>query len=674
MTLSGNDSPRPSKLFASGGNEHGFGEESGLGFSRGPFAPPTRRDPQDAGSDATLRSTLRMLRRLALYLPASLAVYCVCFHFAFLLRFEFVISEANRQKLYAALPSLLAVKLLTLFLTGEWRRTFRYATLSDMVSICGTAVAATLLFFAVNVGLEIGPRVPRSIILIDGILSVPAIGLLRLARRLYTEYLYPLLTNRQKPRAVIYGTDREAIAILRTIKASHPEYRVVGLIDDRCRERFSVIAGIRAYSETLGWPKIAQKLAASHVLIPSTVPGKTVREVLAKCKAAGLRTHVIPAIHELVHGRYQLTMRDVTISDLLRREPAQLDVTRISACVAGKRVLVTGGAGSIGAELCRQLLQLNPASLVVVDRSELGIFNVENEFRARPACEAELHCVVADVACRDSMTRVMEQFRPQLMFHAAAYKHVPLMEHNPRQAIRNNVFGTKLVVDLADRHEVERFVLISTDKAVRPTNVMGATKLVCEKYVQAAAVRSRTQFITVRFGNVLNSAGSVVPTFRRQIAAGGPVTVTHPEIVRFFMTIPEAVQLVLQAAAIGRTGNVLILEMGEPVKIVDLAKDMIYLSGARYPDDVDIVFTGLRPGEKLYEELFYEAEGNSERIHERIFCARCPAPPEARVQRHLARLEQALAGADADARRALAEIVAEYVAADRPADAIKAAA
>lgn len=657
MSVSGKN---PQRSAASGGSD---GVDPRIQFGRGRTVFPPLEEVSEA---TTLRSTLRMSRRLGLYLPASLATYCLCFYAAFLLKFEFELSELNRNTFYGALPSLLAVKLFTMFITGEWRRTFRYATLSDIVYVGGGAVAAAILFFAVNWGLDVGPRVHRSIILIDCALAIPALGLLRLARRLYTEYLYPLLTNRQKPRAVIYGTDREAIAILRTIKASHPEYRVVGLIDNRCREMFSVIAGVRAFPEAMGWQKIAQKLAASHVLIPSTVPGKTVREVLANCKKAGLKPHVIPAIHELVHGRYKLTMRDVTIADLLRREPAQLDMTQLSACVAGKRVVVTGGAGSIGSELCRQILDLEPESLVIVDQSELGVFNIENELRARPSSDTKLHFVIADITCRDSVTRIMEQHRPHLIFHAAAYKHVPLMEHNPRQAILNNVFGTKRLVDLADRYGVERFVLISTDKAVRPTNVMGSTKLVAEKYVQAAAARSRTEFITVRFGNVLDSAGSVVPTFRRQIAEGGPVTVTHPDIVRFFMTIPEAVQLVLQAAAIGRSGNVLILEMGEPVKIVDLARDMIALSGAVYPDDIDIVFTGLRPGEKLYEELFYEAEGNPERVHERIFCARCPLPPEAQVQRHIARLREALAKDDAGAAAALAEVVAEYVAADRP--------
>jgi FlaA1/EpsC-like NDP-sugar epimerase len=265
------------------------------------------------------------------------------------------------------------------------------------------------------------------------------------------------------------------------------------------------------------------------------------------------------------------------------------------------------------------------------------------------------------------MGRVLGQHLPELMFHAAAYKHVPLMEHNPQIAIRNNVLGTKSVVDLADRFGVERFVMISTDKAVRPTSVMGSTKLVAEKYLQAVATQSKTQFITVRFGNVLNSAGSVVPTFRRQILEGGPLTVTHPDMTRFFMTIPEAVQLVLQAGAVGESGQVLILDMGEPVKIVDLAKDMITLCGLRYPDDIEIAFTGLRPGEKMYEELFYDNERCAEKVHEKIFCAECEPIKPSVIKRHVAQLERAVHSGLHEARLTLADVVAQYVEAEESA-------
>jgi len=297
----------------------------------------------------------------------------------------------------------------------------------------------------------------------------------------------------------------------------------------------------------------------------------------------------------------------------------------IRTFIHNRVIMVTGASGSIGSEVCRQLLNFGPRKIILLDQSEFGIFQMEQEFLAlqknQSATLPQLEFIVEDITDREAMSRIFMLHRPAVVFHAAAYKHVPLMESNPQAAVRNNIFGTQVLVDVADKFSVERFVMISTDKAVRPTNVMGATKLIAEQYLHSVASYSKTRFITVRFGNVLNSAGSVVPTFRRQIEEGGPVTVTDPEMLRYFMTIPEAVQLVLQSGAIGRTGDVLILDMGEPVRIVDLAKDMIRLSGQRYPDDIDIVYTGLRPGEKLYEELFYETEQDAVRIHEKIFRA-----------------------------------------------------
>ena len=375
-----------------------------------------------------------------------------------------------------------------------------------------------------------------------------------------------------------------------------------------------------------------------------------------------MKAHVIPAINEIVDGRVKLSIRDVTISDLLRREPTQLDMDEIAKYITDKIVLVSGAAGSIGSELCRQILDFNPTKLILVDQSEFGVFQIEQEFTAKPVEDVELVYAIADVNDQATLSRIFSEHQPDLVFHAAAYKHVPLMEENPQIAIRNNVLGTKSVVDLADRFGVERFVLISTDKAVRPTSVMGSTKLVAEKYLQAVAANSKTQFITVRFGNVLNSAGSVVPTFRRQILAGGPVTVTHPDMTRFFMTIPEAVQLVLQAGAVGESGQVLILDMGEPVKIFDLARDMINLSGLRYPDDVDIVFTGLRPGEKMYEELFYGNEKHAQKVHAKIFCALREPISLATIKSEINRLEKVIHASRTDAKKALESVIAGLIA------------
>jgi FlaA1/EpsC-like NDP-sugar epimerase len=343
-----------------------------------------------------------------------------------------------------------------------------------------------------------------------------------------------------------------------------------------------------------------------------------------------------------------------------------LDLNGIRSVLADRVILVTGAAGSIGSEVCRQLLTFGPRRIVLLDQSEFGIFQMEQEFESlhhqmdRYKCQLEF--IVEDITDPHAMTRLFMQHRPAVVFHAAAYKHVPLMETNPQAAVRNNVFGTRVLVDLAHKFSVERFVMISTDKAVRPTNVMGATKLIAEQYLHSVSSRSKTRFITVRFGNVLNSAGSVVPTFRRQIEEGGPVTVTDPEMQRYFMTIPEAVQLVLQSGAVGEGGDVLILDMGEPVKIVDLAKDMIRLSGQEYPTDIDIVYTGLRPGEKLYEELFYETEVNSSRVHEKIL--RAPRAADVKpsvVEAELLQLSQHLHASREELREVLWQVTSRIV-------------
>jgi FlaA1/EpsC-like NDP-sugar epimerase len=438
---------------------------------------------------------------------------------------------------------------------------------------------------------------------------------------------------------------------------------VVGLIDPRSNAPGSVIGGKRVFGADQLF-KAARRLNARHLLIPASVPGQQVRELIHALHETDIKAHVIPAVGEIVQGRYKLAIRDVTIEDLLRRPPAQLDREQIRSYIEGKRVLVTGGAGSIGSELCRQVLALRPESLMLLDQSEYGVFAMEQEFAASPVEGVDLRYVVGDILNRDALEKLVLEHRPHLVFHAAAYKHVPLMEANPREAIRNNVFGTRNLVDAADLAGAEALVLVSTDKAVRPTSVMGSTKLVAEKYLQAVAASSSVRLVTVRFGNVLNSMGSVVPTFRRQIEAGGPVTVTHPDMVRYFMTIPEAVQLVLQAGAIGDSGDLLILDMGEPVKIVDLARDMIELSGLKFPDDIDIVFTGMRPGEKLYEELFYESEMGFNKVHEKIFLAPRAAVGIFQARRDLQDLENALADTPQRAAKTLSRIVSAYVAGD----------
>ncbi len=518
----------------------------------------------------------------------------------------------------------LLLKISAVLFSRDWRRRLRYSTTQDMALSAGICLVAGVVIAAMQMVREAVPHIPRGVIIIDTILAA---GSVVSARVIASTIRTIRLTGRnpQASRTLIYANGGDAVHLVTSIQSTSNRLRVVGIVSPLDAAKNGVVAGVQVFDASQGLEQIIQQTQAEVLLLPSQLNGRTIREVNEICLRHGVETHLVPSVDEIPSGRFHLRMRDITIDDLLRREPAQLDLNEICTMLRDRVILVTGGAGSIGSEVCRQLLSFGPRKIVLLDQSEFGIFQMEQDFQnlqkqlGRDPMAVEF--VVEDITDQHAMTRIFMLHRPSVIFHAAAYKHVPLMEANPQAAVRNNVLGTRVLVDLASKFLVERFVLISTDKAVRPTNVMGATKLIAEQYLHSIAARSKTRFITVRFGNVLNSAGSVVPTFRRQIEEGGPVTVTDPQMERYFMTIPEAVQLVLQSAAIGEGGDVLILDMGEPVKILDLAKDMIRLSGQRYPEDIDIVYTGLRPGEKLYEELFYETEENACRIHEKIFRA-----------------------------------------------------
>ena len=598
-----------------------------------------------------------MRYRLITALPVYTGIYAASLTAAFLLRFDFQLTADVWDTLLTVIPYVLLIKIVVFLGGNEWRRYHRYTTMSDLAYILGLRTIGSVLTFGFFLTGVAPQSPPRSVLLIDWVLTLLGTILLRAAVRTVREQLTRYLKPTDRKRTLVYGADAAAVSILRALHASASEHEIVSFLDPVGSSERTLIGGVPVINFRGKLKSIVTRFNAKHLFIPGCVSGRTVRDLIQLCQEAGVRVHVIPAINEIVDGRVKLSIRDVTISDLLRREPTRLDMDEIASYITDKVVLVSGGAGSIGSELCRQVLEFHPSKLILVDQSEFGVFQVEQEFTAKSVQNVELRYVIADVNDQATLSRVFSEHQPDLVFHAAAYKHVPLMEENPQIAIRNNVLGTKSVVDLADRFGVERFVLISTDKAVRPTSVMGSTKLVAEKYLQAVAATSKTQFITVRFGNVLNSAGSVVPTFRRQILAGGPLTVTHPEMTRFFMTIPEAVQLVLQAGAVGQSGQVLILDMGEPVKIMDLARDMISLSGLRYPEDIDIVFTGLRPGEKMYEELFYGDEKHAQKVHAKIFCAEREPIPLATIKLELNRLEKVVHASQAEARKTLGEVV-----------------
>jgi FlaA1/EpsC-like NDP-sugar epimerase len=602
-----------------------------------------------------------MKHRLALILPAYFASFCAAYYAAYQLRFEFDIPWNFEHVFWATLPFVLVMKLLICHLTGEWNRSFRHASMSDIVSLGIATIWITLSVMAVNI-FGASRIVPRSVVLIDAVMTMLILGSMRMAIRTYVEVIRPKLRGGEHVPTLIFGARQESIGLVKTLQAGQTyrrhDYQAVGFVDETDQQR-SKMCGLPVYSLGQGWPAIIEQTGARQVLIPAEMSGKRVRALLHECLKLGVKVSVIPSVDEIVDGRVKLAVRDVTVSDLLRREPNVLDMDGIRDIIAGRVVLVTGAAGSIGSELCRQIRSFHPCRMILVDQSESGMFYIERELQAKRNANVDLKYIVADIVDEPAMSRIMEEHRPHIIFHAAAYKHVPLMEDNPRAAIINNVVGTRTVIDVAARHGVERFVMISTDKAVRPTSVMGASKLIAEKYLQAKAATCPMRMVAVRFGNVLNSVGSVVPIFKQQIQAGGPITVTHPDMERFFMTIPEAVQLVLQAGTIGETGDVLILDMGEPVKIVDLAKDMIALSGLRYPDDIDIAFTGTRPGEKLTEELFYASECGAKKVHDRIYTGSAEDRPHIVSMIHeIDRLEESAQGRNVEMLEALRDVVA----------------
>ncbi|MFM8802523.1 MAG: polysaccharide biosynthesis protein, partial [Planctomycetia bacterium] len=445
---------------------------------------------------------------------------------------------------------------------------------------------------------------PRSVIVLDWAGTVLAIGGIRALWRSIREELRPIFTSRPIRTALIVGADEAGELLARTLmSATNSQYFVAGFLDDDPGLLQNRVAGLEVLNVIDAASSEVERRRIDEVMVRSgSLTGRRFRQLLDECVQAGAQVKVMPGIDELLNGNgtpSHVNPRPVEIKDLLRREPVKLDTAAVRQLIEGRTVLVTGAGGSIGSEICRQVLRFKPRKLLLVERAENSLFLLEQEFcryDPRPAFEP----LIADVTDEARMDQIMAAHRPEVIFHAAAHKHVPMMEWNPAEAIKNNCIGTQMLARLADRHEVQAFVMISTDKAVNPTSVMGCSKLVAEKFVQALSAESKTKFLVVRFGNVLASNGSVVPIFQEQIRHGGPITITHPEIARYFMLIPEASQLVLQAAAMGAGGEIFVLDMGESVKIVDLARDLISLSGLG-EEDIEIIFTGLRPGEKLYE-------------------------------------------------------------------------
>ena len=551
----------------------------------------------------------------AVFVSASLFI-------AYALRFGTWNPQAHLEQILFTLPLVLSVRLFLFYTKGLYRGMWRFVSVRDMIALLQTATIGSLFIVGLLFLFRQLAEYPRSVFIIDWFVIIVLIGGSRFAYRLYREGWFRNGNGsaHSGKNVLIVGAGRAGELILREILGNYRlSYKPVGFVDDDRNKRNLAIHGFRVLGNTRDIRKIVAEHTVEEVFlaVPSA-SARAKRRIMHICKNARVKFKTLPAVADLLDGSVKVSsLREFQIEDLLGREAAKLDTAAIAAYVRNKTVMITGAGGSIGSELCRQVAQYSPRSIVLFERAEYNLYQIQmNLSELFP--ELEIHAVMGDVLNVHRVEWALKRFIPEVVFHAAAYKHVPLMEQNPDEALKNNVYGTWNVAHLSQAYGVRKFVMVSTDKAVRPTNIMGASKRMAELICQGFSNNSKTQFVTVRFGNVLNSVGSVIPLFKRQIANGGPLTVTHPEIYRYFMTIPESVQLIMQAGAMGKGGEIFILDMGEPVKITDLARDMITLSGLEPDKDIKIVFTGLRPGEKLYEELLTAGEEITSTLHEKI--------------------------------------------------------
>ena len=565
------------------------------------------------------------------------------FLFAYVLRFEGIPKDLHEKEMIFQLPYVVLLQFLMFQLVGIYSFIWRYIGLREVRSFLsatgGVAVVLTLVRLLAPAQYHYA-RVPLSVIFMDALLVFSGAMGLRVARRAG----YERSQRRRRAavmgerRVLLIGAGRAGVVVCREIQSrGDTGIEPVGFVDDDAAKQGTVIQGVKVIGTTDELPQLVRETAVDHVIITiANTPAREIRRIVSVCERIPIRVRIIPGLYEILEEKVSISrIRDVQIEDLLGRAPVELLRDSVEKLVRGQVVLVTGAGGSIGSGLCRQVCHYGAGQLVMVEQAETPLFDIHRELRvAHP--HISLVPAIADVCDASRMNHLLLNHRPDVILHAAAHKHVPMMEYNPGEAIKNNVIGTQVVADMALRHRVGTFVLISTDKAVNPTSIMGASKRLAEMYVQGLSGRGRTKFVAVRFGNVLGSTGSVVRIFKEQIAAGGPVTVTHPDMKRYFMTIEEATQLVLQAADLGESGEIMVLDMGEPVLVLDLAKDMITLSGLRPYEDVDIVFSGVRPGEKLFEELGFDDEKMDRTRHSKIFVGKIRPQSAERVNEIMA--------------------------------------
>ncbi|MDI1355958.1 MAG: nucleoside-diphosphate sugar epimerase/dehydratase [bacterium] len=554
---------------------------------------------------------------------------------AFLLRFDFDrIPEIDARNLPYDFVAVLGIRFLSFAISKTYKGVVRYTSTRDTVRIFTVILSGSLLIIGLNlVSLYFLDYyfIPNSVIIIDGLVTL----FLMISSRLAVKALYFEIKNpaKEKINVIIYGAGESGIITKRTLdRDAAIKYKVVGFVDDDVKKHGRSVEGVFVSGPQKLEKLIRENEVESVIISIQNIPFKKKNEIADVCLQNNVRLLNVPPAAKWINGELSFNqIKSLRIEDLLQRDPIQLDEAAINAYIKGKVILITGAAGSIGSELARQCLRFGPKKIYLLDQAESPLHEIELEFSDSPL-KPPFEVVMADVRNVDRIKNVFATFKPQIVFHAAAYKHVPMMENNPSESILTNVLGTKTIADLSHEYQVERFVFVSTDKAVNPTNVMGASKRIAEIYIQSLGKTSGTKFITTRFGNVLGSSGSVIPRFKKQIENGGPITITHREITRYFMTIPEASQLVLEAASMGKGGEIFVFDMGESVKIIDLAHKMIQLVGMKEGRDIEIVYTGLRPGEKLFEELLANSENTLPTHHSQILIGKVREYPYEEVK------------------------------------------
>ena len=616
--------------------------------------------PQAEKKHSSYRDLLIQFR-LPILLALHVVVFAAVFWAALLMRFTLDIPQKYQTLFWQSLPFVVATKVVVFYALRSFHGWWRYVHFSDVVSLVRSSAVASLAVIALDY-FCFGGSIPRIVVLNDFFIGIVALGGLRSTWRVWDERIAPLRANRIAGRALLVGRDFDASRLAHMINGQHSlGVRVVGLVAPHALAKGRKYFGdIRIVGLMKDLPELMESHRADTLFVVSgALPAKELRDLLDVASGSRFDIKIIPRLEEQLKGVDKVPIREVSYDDLLRRKPANLDLDAIGEIVAHRSVMVTGAGGSIGSELCRQLVKFEPRELILLGRGENRIYEIERELKGL-GLEVDLIPKIVNITDKERLAEVFRKHLPSIVFHAAAHKHVPLVEQNVGESVINNILGTKNIADLADEFGVSRFVMVSTDKAVNPTSVMGCTKHMAERYCQTLDATSKTSFISTRFGNVLGSAGSVVPLFQKQIQAGGPITITDRRMTRYFMTIPEASQLVMQAATMGAGGEIFVLEMGEAVKIIDLANDLVRLAGHPH-GSIDIVESGIRPGEKLFEELYYKNEKSIPTSHEKILSSSSRKYSMDEVDEQVSMLLESAFSSPSAIKRMLKEVIPEFV-------------